>query len=108
MVYHHVSPSENHRRIISEGIEPTHASECENSLGVHLADSIDSAYNWISRLREERDELYYAEFHIYSVKIPDKLNIVQDNFLAGVNLEGFVVCTEENIPPENIGLVESV
>lgn len=102
---YHVTPYENYQRIIEIGLEPSTAPECNKSSGIHLAETVDAAYDWIARLREERDEYYYAEFAVLEVDVPDDFTIVADSHLA-YGLEGVIACTTENIEPAHIGLYE--
>lgn len=101
--FYHVTPFDNYQAILSEGLIPSEAHECDCGQGVHLARTLSSARDWIARLREERDELYYAEFAILAVSVPESLTVVSDQHLA-YGLSGVIVCTDEPLSPDLIGL----
>jgi len=105
-VYYHATPAENQQPIIEEGLNSSPANECDCNRGVHLAETVDSAYEWIARLRNERDEYYYAEFKILQVTIPEGIPIVEDEFIGYG--EGVIACTTQPIPSECIGVYERV
>lgn len=105
-IYYHVTPIDNWKRIITDGIEPSECSECQTGLGVHLCSHIDQAKEWVSIFREERD-LYYAEFALIEVQISEHVEIVQDQMAgSGYYPTGHVVCTETPIPPDQLHLIE--
>ncbi len=81
-VYYHVTPAENQQSIIESGLKPSLADECDCGQGVHLTETVDSAHDWISRLRNERDEYYYAEFTIIQVDVPEDMLVVEDEFIG--------------------------
>lgn len=106
-VFYHATPEKNRDSIIQNGLRPTECSECQCQLGVHLAPTLNDAYQWINRLRDERDNLYYADFVIFQVTLSDSQTVVKDEFID-FGPDSVIACTESIIPPENLGVFEVV
>lgn len=71
----HVSPVDNKRSILSSGLRPSPAPESPCGMGVYLEGDVQSAEDWIARLRNERDYLFYADFAVFRVRVLMKVSL---------------------------------